>query len=111
MDHQARRAAVAAYKKKESVAGIYVVRSAASGESWVGHTPDIDTIRNRIWFTLRSGGHMNRTLQEAWNRDGEAAFTLEPVELVDEETLGFIADKVLRAKAGDWRARLAAGAI
>ena len=111
MEHQARRAAIAAYKKRESVAGIYVVRSAASGEAWVGHTPDIDAIRNRIWFSLRTGGHTNRPLQAAWNRDGEAAFSLEPLELVDDETLGFMADKVLRSKAGEWRAKLSAGAV
>ena len=111
MEREARRAAVAAYKKRESIAAIYVVRSAGSGEAWVGHTPNIDTIRNRIWFALRTGGHMNKALQAAWNRDGEDAFSLEPLELVDGETLGFMADKVLRAKAADWRDKLSAGAV
>ncbi len=108
MEQHARRAAAADYRKRKSIAGIFSVRSCASGECWVGHAPDIDTIRNRIWFTLRTGGHMNRTLQAAWNRDGEDAFAFEPMELVDEETLGFTPDKVLKAKAGEWRGRLSA---
>ena len=111
MERDQRRAAIAAYRKRESIAAVFAVRSAASGECWVGHTPDIDSIRNRIWFSLRSGGHINRALQAAWNRDGEAAFELEPLDFVDRDTLGFIADKVLRARARDWAERLSAAMI
>lgn len=111
MDQPSRRAATAAYKKRESIAGIYALRCAATAETWVGHTHDLDAIGNRLWFTLRAGGHMNRRLQAAWTRDGEAAFTLEPLELVDADTLGFTPDKVLRARATGWRERLGADAV
>lgn len=111
MDRNARRAAVADYKKRKSVAGIFCMRSSASGECWIGHSPVIDTIENRLRFSLRAGSHMNRALQSAWNRDGEDAFSFEPVELVDEETLGFTPDKVLKARAADWCARLSARSI
>ena len=111
MERDQRRAAIASYRKRESVAAIFAVRSSVSGECWVGHTPDIDSIRNRIWFSLRSGGHINRALQAAWNRDGEAAFELEPLAFIDRETLGFIADKVLRDRAREWAAKLAAATI
>lgn len=111
MQRDARRAAIAAYRKRESIAGIFSVRSAASGECWIGHTPDIDAIGNRIWFTLRAGSHMNKALQAAWLRDGEAAFALEPLELIDPDALGFTGDKVLRARAADWREKLSAAAL
>jgi hypothetical protein len=103
MDQHSKRAAAAAYKKRESIAGIYAVRCATTGETWIGHTPDVDSIGNRLWFTLRAGGHMNKALQAAWNRDGAAGFSLEPLEVVDADTLGFTADKVLRDKAHGWR--------
>ncbi len=104
-----RKAAVAAYKKREAMAGIYAIR-AAGGGVWVGYARDIDAIGNRVWFTLRTGAHTTRSLQQAWNAEGEAAFSLEPLELVDAETLGFNPEKVLRDHAGTWREKLGAEA-
>ena len=57
-----RKAAVEAYKERKTVAGIYVVRCAASGEQWVGQAPDVETIRNRLWFTLKLGSNPCRSL-------------------------------------------------
>ncbi len=104
-----KKAATAAYKKREAMAGVYVVRS-ASGGAWVGHARDVDAIKNRLWFTLRTDAHMNKALQAAWNAEGEAAFQLEPVELVDVDELGFNPDRVLRDRVTAWRERLGADA-
>ena len=43
-----RKAAIAAYKKRKSAAGIYAVRCAPTGESWIGQTLNLETIQNRI---------------------------------------------------------------
>lgn len=67
-----RKAAIAAYKERKTIAGIYVVRCAASGEAWVGQAPNLATIQNRIWCSLRQGNHMCRSLQAAWTMHGEA---------------------------------------
>ncbi|MET4276026.1 hypothetical protein ABIB68_004682 [Bradyrhizobium sp. F1.2.2] len=48
-----RKAAIAAYRERKTVAGIYVIRCAASGEAWIGQAPNLETIQNRIWFSLR----------------------------------------------------------
>jgi hypothetical protein len=104
-----RKAAVAAYKKRETIAGVYAIRSAAGGV-WVGYARDIDAIQNRVWFSLRTGAHMSKALQAAWNAEGETAFSLEPLELVDADTLGFNPDKVLRDRVAEWRGRLGAEA-
>jgi hypothetical protein len=109
MDKQQRRAATAAYRKREAIAGIYAIRSAGGG-LWVGHARDIDTIRNRAWFSLRNGGHASASLQSAWRAEGEGAFELEPLELVDGDTLGFNPHGVLRERAAAWRERLGAEA-
>ncbi|MBX3529990.1 MAG: GIY-YIG nuclease family protein [Rhizobiaceae bacterium] len=102
-----RKAAAAAYKKRETIAGIYAIRSAAGGV-WVGYARDIDAIQNRAWFSLRTGAHMSKSLQAAWNAEGEAAFSLEPLELVDADTLGFNPEKALRDRASGWREKLGA---
>ncbi len=48
-----RKAAIAAYKERKTVAGIFVIRSKASAQQWVGAAPNLEKIQNRIWFTLR----------------------------------------------------------
>lgn len=106
-----RRAATAAYKKREAIAGIYLVRSSGSSGQWVGHTQDVDAIRNRVWFSLRTGAHTNRELQAAWDRDGEGSFDLEPLEFVDKDALGLDPIKTLRALAALWRDKLGADAV
>ncbi len=70
MKTETRKAAIAAYKERKSVAGIYVVRCTASGEVWVGQSPNLDTVQNRVWFTLRVAGNLNRGLQKAWDDHG-----------------------------------------
>ena len=65
-----KKAAIAAYKERKTVAGIYLVRSKASAETWVGQAPNLEKIQNRIWFTLRQGSHQCRSLQAAWAAHG-----------------------------------------
>ena len=85
MKGDARKAAIAAYKERKSVAGIYAVRCRATGAVWVGQTPTLDTIQNRIWFTLRLGNNPNRALQQAWTAHGADSFAFEVVERLPEE--------------------------
>ena len=77
---QDRKAAVAAYKERKVVAGIYLVRCGATGECWAGQAPDLSTIQNRVWFTLRLGSLRQRCLQAAWNAHGESAIALRVLE-------------------------------
>jgi len=101
-----RKAAIAAYKKRKSVAGIFAVRCAASGEAWIGQALDLDTIQNRIWFSLRRGIHTNQELQGAWSVHGEAGLSFEPLERLKEEELPYVRDTLLRERAAYWRAAL-----
>ena len=48
-----RKAAIAAYKERKTIAGIFVIRCKASPQAWVGQTPNLEKVQNRIWFTLR----------------------------------------------------------
>ena len=106
-----RRAARAAYKERKAVAGVYALRCAPSGEIWVGQTPDLEKVWNRIAFTLRGGANPHRALQAAWNAHGAAAFAFEPLERLDEEALDFARQSSLKERTAFWREKLGAAAI
>lgn len=83
-----RKALVRDYRDRKVQAGVYAVRCAASGEVWVGGTPDLATRQSGVWFTLRHGSHTEKSLQAAWTAHGEAVFSFETLEVIDDEELG-----------------------
>lgn len=97
-----------AYKEREVEGGIYAVRCAASGEVWVGGAPDLAKIQNRLWFALRQGTNTHRSLQNAWNAHGAAAFSVEIVERLDAEEIGYVRDRLMRERLGQWAGQLRA---
>jgi hypothetical protein len=103
-----RKAAVSAYKERKVESGIYTVRCVASGEVWVGSTPDLSKIQNRLWFTLRQSTNAHRSLQTAWNAHGAEAFSFEIVERLDEEAIGYVRDRVMKERLVQWAEQLRA---
>jgi hypothetical protein len=106
-----RKAAIAAYKERKTVAGIFVIRSQASAAQWVGQSPNLEKIQNRIWFTLRQGSHTCRSLQAAWTAHGPENLSFEACERLDEEETPYIRDALLKERLKHWRAQLGAEAI
>jgi hypothetical protein len=106
-----KKAAIAAYKGRKTAAGIYAVRCTASGKVWVGQTPNLDTIQNRIWFSLRMGSSTNRDLQRAWSANGGEHFTFEPLERLEDEESPYVRDALLKERVAHWRSLLNALAI
>ena len=101
-----RKAAIAAYKKRKSTAGIFAVRCGASGQLWVGPTLNLETIQSRIWFSLRAGSHSNIELQHAWSAHGGDDFTFEPLERLKDEESAYVRDALLKERFIHWRSRL-----
>jgi len=106
-----RKAAIAAYKERKIVAGVFVIRCEASSETWVGQTPNLEKIQNRIWFTLRQGSHTCRTLQAAWIAHGPDSLTFGECEQLEEEETPYIRDVLLKERALHWRSQLNAEAV
>lgn len=106
-----RKAAIAAYKDRKTVAGIYVVRCAATGGAWVGQAPNLETIQNRIWFSLRQGSHTCRSLQAAWNTHGEAGLTLGECERLKDEESDYVRNALLKERMLHWLSELKAEPI
>jgi hypothetical protein len=106
MKSEDKKAAIAEYKKRKDVAGIFAVRCAVSGQAWVGQTLNLDTIQNRLWFTLRVGTHATRDLQSAWTVHGADTFTFEPLEQLEEEEIPYVRDTLLKERVTHWRTEL-----
>jgi hypothetical protein len=103
-----RRAAIAAYKERKSVAGVFALRCAATGEVFVGATPNIDKAFNRLRFSLSAGAHARPRLQAAWTAHGEAAFAFEALERLPEAPSAYIRDAALKERRAVWLEKLAA---
>jgi hypothetical protein len=101
-----RKAAIAAYKKRKSAVGVFAIRCTGSDQVWVGPTLNLDTVQNRIWFTLRAGSHSNAELQRAWSAHDGADFTFEPLEQLEDEELAYVRNKLLKERELHWRAAL-----
>ncbi len=109
MKREDRKAAVAAYKERKPLAGVFVVRCAA--EQWVGAAPDLATIWNRISFALRQGVAAPASLQAAWREHGADSLSFDVLEEVDQDDLAFGRERALRKRRDHWCAALGAEAI
>jgi hypothetical protein len=109
MDKQTRRDLLRDYKERKSTMGVFAVRCAATGEVWTAGSRNIDAQQNSLWFGLRNGGHINRVLQAAWTAHGEAAFSFEVLERIEDETLTPMGQlDLLKARERHWLAALGA---
>ena len=105
-----RRAAVADYRRKKTVAGVFRIGCAATGPTWVGQALNVETIQNRIWFALRHAGSPHADLQAAWTATGGEGLTFEILDYVEEASV-MARDTVLKDRLAHWRAHFAASTI
>lgn len=106
-----RREAKRAYKERTTPRGIFAVRCTATGEVWVGSAPNLDSVQNRIWFSLRHGHHPNTQMQAAWNAHGEGSFQFTTLDELDEDIAPLLVSDELKKRKRDWMARLTAPAV
>ena len=103
-----RKAATAAYKERKTVAGIYAVRCRPTGQVWVGAAPNLETIPNRIWFSLRHGNSSFRTLQPVWDEHQPDDFSFEELERLGDDVSEFRRKDLLKERAAYWLQELQA---
>lgn len=104
-----RRTRVRAYKDAFPPMGIYAVRHAASGRAWIGASPNVDGMLNRIQFELKMRGHRDASLAGAWARTGGEGFAFEVLERVkrrDDPAFDYGAE--LQTLLALWQAELGA---
>jgi hypothetical protein len=106
-----RKAAIAAYKERKTIAGVFVIRCNATSETWVGQAQNLEKIQNRIWFSLRQGSHTCRSLQAAWKTHGPDSLTFAECERLEEEETPYIRDALLKERMLHWRSELGAETV
>lgn len=111
MKREDKKAALAAYKERKVVAGIYAVRCVSTGQQWIGRAPDLSTVRNRLWFTLRYGRNPHRSMQAAWREHGADSFVYEEVERIAADALDYERELALKARLAHWCTERKAEAI
>ena len=111
MDQSARKAAVAAYKERKPVQGVYAVICTATGQAWVGRSRHLDTQQNSLWFTLKHGSSPFRSLQAAWTRHGDDGFRFEELERLREDFPALSVADELKRRQAIWTTRLHGEAI
>ncbi|GGF44786.1 hypothetical protein GCM10007301_00390 [Azorhizobium oxalatiphilum] len=109
MDNARKKAVIAAYKERKVPAGIYAVH--CGGQVWVGQSPNLTSVENRLRFTLDHGSHPNAALQRAWNALAEKVLRVEVVETLAEETDPYLRGKALSERLDHWKAVLGARRI
>jgi hypothetical protein len=107
----ARRQIAQDFKERKVPQGIFAVRCAATGEAWVGSSPNLAAAQNSLWFQLRGGRYRNSALQSAWQQRGEAAFTLEVVEQFADDTSPLLVNDLFTAKKREWAQTLGANLL
>jgi hypothetical protein len=81
-----------AYKEVKIEGGIYVITNKQNGKKFVGSTRNFKTL-NGTKFTLETGTHTNRILQEEWQQFGKDAFEIEQVETLKTSENQYVDEK------------------
>jgi hypothetical protein len=111
MTNSTRKAQIAAYKERPTLAGVFAVICEATGQVWVGQSRHIDTEQNGLWFALRQGSSPYRALQAAWTTHGADAFRFEVLDRLPEDYSDLRRKDELTKRAALWRARLDAEGV
>lgn len=83
------------YKQNPRPMGVYQIRNLVNDKIFIGVSQDIPGILNRHEFSLKSGIHLNKNLQEEWNEFGGENFVfeiLDEIMPVDNPTYDVKAD-------------------
>lgn len=108
-DNARKRDLVRDYKERKQPRGVFALRCAATGDCWVAISQNLDKQQNNLWFTLKLGTHINRGLQAVWNAQGEASFSYEILDQLDDDITDAHAIKAdLKAMEELWREKLGA---
>ncbi len=72
------------YKQTRMDMGVYQIKNIRNGKLIIGSSSNIRAIMNRNRFVLKYGAHKNRELQNDWNEFGEGGFSMEVMELLEQ---------------------------
>lgn len=97
MDKQDRREAVAAYKARRSVGGVYQIRNTETGRVMLTRATDLRGSENRFRFAQMTDTCVDYALQADWKQYGKDVFvfeTLESLEQTETQTAAEFAEDI-----------------
>jgi hypothetical protein len=103
-----KKEAIRKFKEQKTLRGAFAVRCTASGRVWVGSSLNLGSQKNSLWFALRVGKHLQKSLQEEWNVHGEPAFAYEILEQLDDDAHPLGVADLLKKKKAHWIVELGA---
>ena len=71
---------IAAYKEREIVGGVYVIKNTQSGRKFLDATTDMRGSRNRFDFGQKNKMCVDKRIENDWKKSGAAAFVFEALE-------------------------------
>ncbi|MFJ7975632.1 GIY-YIG nuclease family protein [Peribacillus sp. JNUCC 23] len=72
------------YKETPIEAGIYQIKNSKNEKIFIGSTRNFKTL-NGVKFTLETGTHNNKVLQEEWTQFGNSAFSIDILETLKKK--------------------------
>jgi hypothetical protein len=108
MDPIARKEVSRKFKERKPPCGVFAVRCTTSGQAWVGSFSNLESMRNRLWFSLGLGTHRDAALQAEWNAHGERTFEYQILEKFDDELCAIEVNDRLKDRKRHWADRLGA---
>lgn len=108
LSKESRKEAIRKFKERKPLLGAYAIRCTVTGGVWVGVSKNLEATKNGSWFTLRSGSHREKSLQDEWNSHGEPAFEYEILVGLDEDLHPLEVDDLLKAQKQNWVVQLGA---
>ncbi|MBI5837084.1 MAG: GIY-YIG nuclease family protein [Candidatus Eisenbacteria bacterium] len=89
--------------------GVFRVLNTANGRYFIGSSPDLPGMLNRVRFQLGNGSFPNRALQEDWKTCGPDAFRFEALDTLEPpKEPGYDSREDLRTLLDMWMKKLAA---
>ncbi|SDW36988.1 hypothetical protein SAMN05444336_101837 [Albimonas donghaensis] len=112
---EARRAAVAAWKERKPLAGVYAVHCRPEGadqpSAWVASSPDLPALENRFAFTLRMNNAPHPSMNAAFRAHGADAFSMEILETLPADAEDIARPRLLKDMRDAWAEKLGAKRI
>jgi hypothetical protein len=103
-----RKNAIHKFKERKPSRGVFAIRCLATGQFWVGSSPNLEAKKNGSWFSLRIGSHRAKGLQNEWNTYCEDAFEYEVLEKLADDVSPLAVADFLKEKRLEWLAQLRA---
>jgi hypothetical protein len=77
-----KRELIKQYKQNPPEMGIFQIKNKINGKIFIGKAMNLNGIINSNRFQLKNKSHMNKVLQDDFNRQGEDNFTFEKLDIL-----------------------------